>query len=94
MSDKNIHNLACAIVLQAVRDYFIKDKYKDKKKTEDMFIKKRETILKDLRSKRMEFISDGRSVIVAEQLEKNPREILTRLQRQEKKMKSEESIAV
>jgi hypothetical protein len=94
MTDKNIHNLACAIILQAVRDYFHKEKYFTKEKTEKMFAKKRKAILKDLRSKRMDFLSGGLSVVVAEKLEKNPKEIRARLRRYDKRIKSEGEIAI
>lgn len=94
MTDKNIHNLACAIVLQAVRDYFHKDKYKSKDKTEKMFPKKQKRILKDLRSEYMDFISGGLSVVVAEKLESNPKEIRARLRQYDKRRKAEEKIAV
>lgn len=79
MNDASIRNLACAIVLQAVRDYFTKEEYKTEKKTESMFAKKRKTILKDLRSPYMEMLSNGTSVVVAEQLEKHPEEIVARM---------------
>lgn len=79
MNDANIRNLACAIVLQAVRDYFTKEEYKTEKKTEEMFAKKRKTILKDLRSSYMNLITQGTSIIVAEQLELHPEEIAARM---------------
>jgi hypothetical protein len=68
MTNQNIRNLACAITLQAVRDYF--DTTSSKKKA---------TILKDLRSSWMNAITNGTSVIVAEQLELHPEEIAARL---------------
>ncbi len=79
MTDKAIHNLASAIIMQAVRDYFTKQEYKTKGKTEAMFIKKRKAILKDLRSPYMDMLSNGTSIVVAEQLEKHPEEIADRL---------------
>lgn len=77
--DKNYKNLVAAIMLQAVKDYFVKRKYDTEKKTEAMFIKKRKMILKDLRSDYMDTLSNGTSLIVAEQLEKHPKEIRARL---------------
>ena len=95
MTDKNIHDLACAIVLQAVRDYFTKDKYKSKDKTEKTFPKKQKRILKDLRSEYMNFITDGLSVVVAEKLESNPKEIRARLRKYDgRTKKSKGEIAV
>ena len=94
MTDQNIRNLACAIILQAVRDYFVKDEYFTKEKTEKMFEKKRKRILKDLRSPYMDFISGGKSVVVAEKLEKNPREILSRIQREDRNEKRRKDVAV
>lgn len=79
MTDQNIRNLACAIILQAVRDYFTKTVYKTEKKTEAMFDRKRKKILKDLRSSYMDTLSNGTSVVVAEQLEKHPEDIAARL---------------
>lgn len=79
MTDHAIRQLACAIILQAVKDYFIKTEYKTVKKTEEMFDKKRKEIIKDLRSAYMDMLSNGQSVIVAEQLEKHPEEIAARL---------------
>ena len=71
MNDTNIRELTCAITMQAVRDYF------DPKVTP----KKRAAILKDLRSSWMEAITNGTSVLVAEQLELNPEVIAERLRR-------------
>lgn len=72
MNDTNIRELVCAITMQAVRDYF------NPKATPD----KRQIILKELRSTWMESITNGTSVLVAEQLEKNPEVIAERLRRQ------------
>lgn len=69
MNDANIRNLVCAIIMQAVRDYFHSSSGK------------KALILKDLRSSYMNLISNGTSVIVAEQLEKHPEEIRERLQK-------------
>ena len=67
MSDIAISNLAAAITLQSVKDFV--------SGTE----KERNTILDDLRSQRMQFITRGKSLIVADQLEKHPAEIAARL---------------
>ena len=69
MSDTSIRNLACAILLQAAKDY-CNPKATDEKKKE---------ILADLRSKRMDFITQGTSRVVAEQLVSHPEEIAERL---------------
>ena len=69
MSDKSIRSIAAAVLMQAVRDYV--------KATEN----KKKAILKDLRSSWLDFLSDGFSLTVATQLEKNPVEIAARLQR-------------
>ena len=71
MNDTSIRNLACAIILQAVKDYF-EDGITDKQ---------RKAILKDLRSPYMDTLSNGTSVIVAEQLEQHPEEIAVRLRK-------------
>lgn len=71
MTDAQSRELACAITMQAVRDYFAP------KVTE----KKRKEILKDLRSKWMDFITSGTSIAIADKLEKNPEEIAERLRK-------------
>lgn len=71
MTDTNIRELACAITMQAVRDYF----------AAGVTPKKRATILKDLRSSWMETITNGTSILVAEQLELHPEAIAERLRR-------------
>ena len=86
MTDYAIRQLASAIILQAVRDYFIKKEYKTVKKTEEMFDKKRKEIIKDLRSAYMDMLSNGQSIIVAEQLEKHPEEIAVRLHKYEEEI--------
>lgn len=67
MNDANIRQLACAILMQAVRDYF-------RSSTE-----KKAIILADLRSSYMDTITNGLSIVVAEQLELHPDEIRERL---------------
>ena len=71
MNDANIRNLACGITMQAVKDYFEAEGQP----------KKQNTILKELRSKWMDFITNGTSVVVAEQLELHPEEIRERLEK-------------
>lgn len=68
----NARQLAAAIVYQASKDYC------SKKATD----KTRSAIIKDLRSKRMDAITDGMSPIIAEQLELHPDEIRERIQQQ------------
>lgn len=67
-NEKNYRQLAYAILLQAVRDYC-------KTTSEGTKFK----ILQDLRSDYMDYITDGMSIVVAEQLEQNPKEIAARL---------------
>lgn len=64
----NLHNLACAVIMQAVKDYLATTSTNS-----------RNAILKDLRSPWMDMFSNGLSVVVAEQLEQNPKEIKERL---------------
>ena len=68
-TDRNIRELACAIIMQAVRDYFRSS------------TAKKAVIIKDLRSDYMDTITEGLSVVVAEQLEKHPEEIRERMQK-------------
>lgn len=76
MTTKEIHqirSLGAAVLLQAVRDYCTStDKWK-------------KVILKDLRSKWMDFLTDGKSKVVAEQLEQHPEEIAQRLRKELRK---------
>lgn len=69
---RGARQLAMAILLQATRDYC-------KSKSEG----NRKVILKDLRSNRMDFISDGTSIMVADQLELHADEIAARLKGEE-----------
>lgn len=69
MNETGIRNLACAIIMQAVRDYL------------QSASNKKALILKDLRSPYMDMLSNGMSVVVAEQLEKHPEEIRARLRK-------------
>ena len=65
--DQNLRQLACAITLQAVKDFCAGD------------AANRRAILKDLRSPYMDFITNGTSRVVAEELVKNPEEIAERI---------------
>lgn len=67
MEDGFHKQLAAAITLQAVKDYV------------NGRPKKQQQILSDLKSKYMDFITNGFSLIVAEQLERHPNEIAERL---------------
>ena len=69
MTTESIRRLAAAVTMQAVRDYFRAS------------TKKKQVILKDLRSRWMDTLTNGMSVNVAEQLEKHPEEIEERLRK-------------
>lgn len=71
MNDANIRNLACAITMQAVRDYFAESA-------------QQRQIIQDLRSPWMDFITGGLSVMTADQLEKHPNEIKARMRKMPK----------
>ncbi len=71
MTKKSIRELACAILMQAVRDYV----------ANGTTYEERQQILKDLRSTRMEFITNGLSIVTADQLELHPDEIRQRVRR-------------
>ena len=76
LTTKEIHavrSLGAAVLLQAVRDYC------------DCTPKWQKAILKDLRSKWMDFLTEGKSIVVAEQLEKHPEEIAQRLKKELRK---------
>ena len=68
MFTKNYRQLAFAILLQAVTDYC-------KTTSESTKFK----ILQDLRTEYMDSLTDGMSIVVADQLEQNPKEIAARL---------------
>jgi len=72
MSDHAIRQLAAALMLQAVKDYFHSS------------TGKKRVILKDLRSAWMRFLTNGTSVNIAEELEKHPEEIRERMRRHAK----------
>ena len=72
MTDNHARELACAITMQAVRDYF----------ATGVTAKKQCAILKELRSEWMNFITDGMSLTVADQLEKNPDAIRERVRKE------------
>ena len=74
MNEHSIRQLAAAVTLRAVKDYFGKGSTPEKRKK----------ILKDLRSTWMRTLTGGTSVNVAEQLEKRPDEIEERLRRHSK----------
>jgi hypothetical protein len=68
----NARQLIASVLLQGVRDYC---------KADDE--PKRKAILKELRSSHMDFVSNGMSIITAEQLEKNCEAIKTRITNEE-----------
>jgi hypothetical protein len=72
MNDHAIRQLAAAVMLRAVKDYF------GRKSTPE----KRTEILKDLRSGWMRDFTNGTAANVAEQLEKYPEEIRTRMKKE------------
>jgi hypothetical protein len=74
MNEYNVRQLACATILQAVKDYFATSERGKNK------------ILKDLRSQWMSDLSNGTSIVVAEQLEKNPKEIKARIQKHKERL--------
>lgn len=65
--DQNLRQLACAITLQAVKDFVAGDEAN------------RRVILKELRSPYMDLITSGTSLVVADELEKYPEEIAKRI---------------
>ena len=78
MNEFAIRQLAAAVMLQAVKDYF----------DETYSQKKRKRIPQELRSRWMQDFTNGFSLIVVEQLELHPEEIRARIL----KCESEETI--
>lgn len=72
----NYKNLGAGIVLQAVKDYCT---------TTNNAMKK--LIIKDLRSGYLYSLSGGMSIVAADQLEKNPKEIAQRLKKHKEETK-------
>lgn len=70
----NAHQLIAAVLFQATKDY-----------CETRSESSRGAIIKDLRSSRMEYMSNGMSIVVAEQLKKHPNEIRERVCRDTEK---------
>lgn len=68
---KNYRDFGCAVVLQAVKDFF------------DGSHQKKRAILKDLRGSWLNLITDGTAEIVAEQLELHPEEIKARIKKED-----------
>lgn len=69
-------NLGCAVVLSLAKWFFENGTSKSRK----------QTIIKDLKSDYMVAFSDGWSLVVAEQLKKNPKEIAMRLKKYKEEM--------
>ena len=69
MNEFAIRQLAAAVMLQAVKDYF----------DETYSQKKRKRIPQELRSRWMQDLTNGFSLIVVEQLELHPEEIRARI---------------
>lgn len=70
MRDECVRELACAITMQAVKDYLAEN---DKAQ--------RRAILKDLRSPYMELLTGGMSSTIVNQLELHPGEIAERMRK-------------
>ena len=68
----NARQLVAAVLLQAARDY-----------CKDDSERKRSEIIKSLRSPYMDFMSNGMSIVVADQLKLHPDEISERLKYQQ-----------
>ena len=64
----SIKSLTASIIMQAVRDFFD-------------YPHQKYTILQELRSEWMDYITDGLSVVIADELEKHPKEIAERMKR-------------
>lgn len=63
-----IKSLTASIIMQAVKDFF-------------NYPHQKYTVLRELRSEWMEYITDGLSVTVADELEKHPEEIAERMKK-------------
>lgn len=80
--EKNYRELGIAVVRQAIKDYFGINKTISPTPNKAQ----KRAILKELRSDWDDFITGGLSLMVADQLEKNPKEIKQRLINAEKEM--------
>jgi hypothetical protein len=77
MTTTGMKCLASAVMLQATKDYFAYSATDEKRKA----------ILKELRSNWMYMLTDGVSIVVAERLEKHPKEIKERLKKAKRSIK-------
>jgi hypothetical protein len=66
--DEILNNIGCKVILQAVKDYFRKPK-------------SQKAILKDLRSTWMDWLTGGKSLWYADQLEHHPETIRENLRK-------------
>jgi hypothetical protein len=69
-----LNNIGCKVILQAVKDYFRQPKM-------------RKTILKDLRSTWMDWLTNGKAAWYADVLEHHPEKIRENLRKYEEELK-------
>lgn len=79
--DEILNNIGCKVILQAVRDYFRGS------------TAKKQLILKDLRSVWMEWLTNGKSLWYADQLEYHPEAIRENLRKYEEEENEEKIIS-
>ena len=85
LTPENLRTLGVAMVRQAMKDYFgINCAYPSKTQ--------KRAILKELRSDWDDFLTDGLSVMVADQLEKNPKEIKKRFMNAEEELECQNTV--
>lgn len=72
--EENYKALGCAVITQAIKDYFNKETDKEEKKE----------IIRDLKSPWMDYLTNGLSLMAAQQLKENPGAICRKLRKVEK----------
>ena len=85
LTPENLRALSIAMVRQAIKDYFGINCANPSKA-------QKRTILIELRSEWDDFITDGLSVMVADQLVKNPKEIKQRFIKAEEELECQNTV--
>lgn len=107
MEKEFVKRLTAKILLQAVKDYInpapvLRDIVKRYNKDDDDYASKVETLyagyrkktLKEMRSEHMQFLTDGKSLIIADKLEKSDLVALKRkMKEEEKRIEFEEQLS-
>ena len=85
LTPENLRALGVAMIRQAMKEYFgINEPMPSKER--------KRAIIKELRSEWNDFLTDGLSVMVADQLKKNPKEIKQRFMNAEEELECQNTV--